>query len=188
MRGAKNTLGRHSSEQVDDPTMLERFAQNGCDQEIASVMAMDMMLAGIDTSSHTVAWTLYQLAANPAVQENLHNEITSILPDKSYKLDSLKLDKMRYLQAALKESFRIMPVVPNTARILGPPVVESMAGYEIDRDCWFVALNQFMSLSEKYFKDPEEFRPGMVVTKYKQIFFSDLTRIIRDFRALRVGH
>ena len=44
-----------------DPTLLELFAKNGCTEEHAIVMAMDMLFAGIDTSSPTVAWTLYQV-------------------------------------------------------------------------------------------------------------------------------
>ena len=31
-------------------------------------MALDMLFAGIDTSSHTIAFALYHLAKNPTVQ------------------------------------------------------------------------------------------------------------------------
>ena len=94
------------------------------------------------------------MAANPVVQEKLHEEIIQLLPDRKTKIN---FEEMPYLRAVLRESLRITPVVPITARILGPGL--SFAGYNIDRKCWFVALNQFMSMSEKHYKDPQEFRP-----------------------------
>ena len=50
-----------------ESTLLELFAENGCNEEHATAMAMDMLFAGIDTSAPTVAWTLYELAKNPKV-------------------------------------------------------------------------------------------------------------------------
>ena len=48
-------------------------------------MALDMMFAGIDTSSHTSAYALYQLAKHPEIQETLYKEIKSELPTKVSK-------------------------------------------------------------------------------------------------------
>ena len=56
-----------SSIKDGNPTLLELFAQNGCTEEHAIAMAMDMLFAGIDTSAPTVAWTLYELAKHPEV-------------------------------------------------------------------------------------------------------------------------
>ena len=45
-------------------------------------MALDMMFAGIDTSSHTSSYAMFQLAKHPEVQEKLYREIKKELPDK----------------------------------------------------------------------------------------------------------
>ena len=82
------------------------------------------------------------------VQDKLHEEIIQLFPDRKTKINFEEMEKMPYLGAVLRESLRITPVVPITARILGPGL--SFAGYNIDRKCWFVALNQFMSMSEKH--------------------------------------
>ena len=42
-------------------TLLEQLAQGGSDEETAVVMALDMLFAGIDTSSHSIGFILYQL-------------------------------------------------------------------------------------------------------------------------------
>ena len=54
----------------------------GCDETTAIVMALDMMFAGIDTSSHTSSYAMFQLAKHPEVQEKLYREIKKELPDK----------------------------------------------------------------------------------------------------------
>merc|ERR1712074_23502 len=96
-----------------------------------------------------------RLATNQRVQDTLYQEIQSVLPDGGL-LDNTKLEKMSYLRAVLRESQRIMPVVPNTGRI---PSDINLGGYNFDRECWFVALHQFMSMSDKFVKDPTEYRP-----------------------------
>ena len=62
--------------------MLELFFERGVDVSTAIVMALDMMFAGVDTSSHTSAFIMYQLAKHPNVQEKLYKEISTELPDK----------------------------------------------------------------------------------------------------------
>ena len=65
-----------------------------------------MMFAGIDTSSHTSAYAMYQLAKNPKVQEKLYSEIRKELPEKDSTLDSKSLDRMPYLRSVVKETLR----------------------------------------------------------------------------------
>ena len=42
-------------------TLLEQLAQKGSDEETAVIMVLDMLFAGIDTSSHSIGFILYQL-------------------------------------------------------------------------------------------------------------------------------
>jgi cytochrome P450 len=58
------------------------YSVRGCDETTAIVMALDMMFAGIDTSSHTSSYAMFQLAKHPEVQEKLYREIKKELPDK----------------------------------------------------------------------------------------------------------
>ena len=65
-----------------DPSMLELFFSRGVDENTAVVMALDMMFAGVDTSSHTSGFLMYQLAKHPNVQERLFQEVKAELPVK----------------------------------------------------------------------------------------------------------
>ena len=83
---AMEDLETRTREEGEDKTLLElfkglsisktrqieivcyEFPERGCDTGTATIMALDMLFAGIDTSSHTIAFALYHLAKNPRVQ------------------------------------------------------------------------------------------------------------------------
>ena len=58
-----------------DPTMIEELLLRGLQPKDVVVMVIDMLMAGIDTTSHTTAFLLYYLARNPRVQERLRQAI-----------------------------------------------------------------------------------------------------------------
>uniref|UniRef100_A0A336M3C6 CSON009018 protein n=1 Tax=Culicoides sonorensis TaxID=179676 RepID=A0A336M3C6_CULSO len=106
---------------------LEKFDENSKgvmkellkkDKDIALVMAFDMLIAGIDTTTSTMKTMLYYLAKNQDKQEKLRTEIRSILPKKTSQLDPIQFKNLPYLRACVKESLRIIPVVLGTARQL----------------------------------------------------------------------
>ena len=164
----------------EDPPMLVLFAERGCDEETAVVMAMDMLFAGIDTSSNTTAFTFYQLAKHPEVQEKLYQEIKSFLPNKDSVLDNAKLEKMSYLRAVLKETLRLHSPAIGTARELEGPL--QLGEYYIDRKCVYFGPNLFMCRSERYFKNALEFRPERWLRDHP------LKEDIHPFLMLPFGH
>lgn len=82
IRKALNDIQAKDPHSDEDPSLLELFFARGCDESTAIVMALDMMFAGIDTSSHTSAYAMYQLAKHPKVQEKLYQEVKAELPTK----------------------------------------------------------------------------------------------------------
>ena len=123
---------------------------------------------------------MYHLATNTRVQDTLFQEIQISLQGQNQSFDNAKLETMSYLRAVLKESQRIMPVVPDTARVLGPDF--NLAGYKFDRECWFLALHQIMSQSEKFVNDPTEYRPERFLRGHS------LKEEIRPFVTMPFGH
>ena len=59
---------------------LMKSPERGCDTGTATIMALDMLFAGIDTSSHTIAFALYHLAKNPRVQVEYKNSRQETIP------------------------------------------------------------------------------------------------------------
>lgn len=87
-------------------------------EDILTVI-LDMLLIGVNTTVHTVAFLLYHLARNPRAQHKLYDEIKSV----SESLDKDKLMGMKYLQACIKESLRLKPPMPVLSRVLTKDIV-----------------------------------------------------------------
>nr|XP_029516216.1 cytochrome P450 27C1-like isoform X1 [Oncorhynchus nerka] len=117
----------------------------------------ELLLGGVDTTSNTLSWALYQLAREAASQDRLYLEIMSVCPGRQQPR-SEDLSRMPYLKAVIKETLRMYPVVPGNGRLT------------VDNDVvvdnyWFPKKTQFhlchyaASHDEGEFVDAECFRP-----------------------------
>lgn len=57
-------------------------------------------------TSTAVASILYQLSQHPEKQENLYDEIRTILPSHDSSVTAQRLEKLSYLKACIKETLR----------------------------------------------------------------------------------
>ncbi|XP_028291175.1 cytochrome P450 isoform X2 [Gouania willdenowi] len=73
----------------------------------------ELLLAGVDTTSNTISWSLYHLATESKIQEQLYQEVISICPGDKLP-DSSDITQMPFLKAIIRETLRLYPVVPET--------------------------------------------------------------------------
>ena len=75
----------------------------------------DMMIAGHETTSHTLAWALFFLAQDRELQERVANEVVGAWgPDGEPEYASLA--SLDLVQAVIKETLRLRPTVPSLMR------------------------------------------------------------------------
>ena len=75
--------------------------------ERMTLMLIGLMSAGIDSTSTTCLWLLYELSRYPDIQEKLYEELLGTLgPEQDVTANKVP----SYLKAALKESQRLYPV------------------------------------------------------------------------------
>ncbi|XP_028157398.1 cytochrome P450 CYP12A2-like [Ostrinia furnacalis] len=127
----------------DEKGVLEKLLD--INEDVALIMASDMLLAGVDTTSNTMTATLYLLANNQERQDKLREEILS------------KSEKRTYLKACLKESLRMMPVVTGNARRSTKDY--TLLGYHIPKGSTITFMHQAMSILEEYYPRPKEYLP-----------------------------
>lgn len=128
--------------------------------------------AGHETSSNALAWTFFLLSQHPQVMEKLRLEIDRILGSAAPTVDQLK--EMPYLDAIVKESLRLMPPAPLSARMVVEPV--ELGGYQLPIGTEVVFSAFHTHRDPKIYKNPYQFIPErwetINPTAYEYIPFS----------------
>ncbi|KAJ8041177.1 Cytochrome P450 27C1 [Holothuria leucospilota] len=120
--------------------------------------ACELLLAGVDTTSNSLAWALYELSRHPEAEERLFDEVDSVMREGPSSTASHKeLAKMPFLKAIMKETLRLYPVVPANNRILEKDVV--IGGYHIPKKTVIGSLQFVMGRDPTIFPEPNKFLP-----------------------------
>jgi cytochrome P450 len=81
------------------------------DQDIAGNV-VTILLAGEDTTAHTMGWTVWLLASRPDVQERLPAEAAAAFGDSPFPAEYEATERLPYTEAVLRESMRLKSVGP----------------------------------------------------------------------------
>lgn len=120
---------------------------------------MGFLLAGFDTVSTLMCFTVHELALNIDVQEKLYAEIEQTF---SGTFDYEALSKMKYLDMVVSESLRKWTPTPGTDRCANKPFnLKIDDGHEVEVGVGQAIIIPTHSLHRdpKYFPDPERFDP-----------------------------
>ncbi|KAJ4720441.1 Cytochrome P450 [Melia azedarach] len=138
----------------------------------------DMIIAGMDTTTISVEWTLAELVKNPRVQLKAQEELDRVIGVNRVMTES-DFPSLPYLQCVVKESLRLHPPTPlmlphraNTAVKIGRYDVPK--GSIVHVNVWAVARDPAV------WKNPLEFRP-------ERFMEEDVDAKGHDFRLLPFG-
>ncbi|AEO69084.1 uncharacterized protein THITE_43879 [Thermothielavioides terrestris NRRL 8126] len=91
------------------------------DEEMV-IEAVDLLVAGSDTTATTLAVALHQLARNQQAHTALENEIRQAKLETAADYDLTSLEQLPYLSACVKEALRFAMAVPGRLpRVVPPP-------------------------------------------------------------------
>nr|ALG05122.1 cytochrome P450 [Sinopodophyllum hexandrum] len=120
-------------------------------------MLSDMFVAGTDTSSSTVEWGMTEILKKPDVYKKVLAELDEVV-GKNRFVEENDIPKLTYLQAAVKEVFRLHPGVP----LLIPRRTNEACdvyGYKVPKHA-IVFVNVWgMARDPKVWPEPCEFKP-----------------------------
>ncbi|XP_069161926.1 probable cytochrome P450 49a1 isoform X2 [Procambarus clarkii] len=146
-----------ASEELDLTLMEALLLKPGLSRKDVVTLILDMLFAGIDTTSHTMTFTLYLLAKHPEVQRRLQEEVDTVLGQHTGPLTYHHLARLSYLKAVIKESMRVIPTTIGMSRNLDNDIV--LSGYLIPKG-WMVLVNaMLMGWDESLFPRAKEFIP-----------------------------
>ncbi|XP_049534811.1 probable cytochrome P450 12a5, mitochondrial isoform X1 [Anopheles darlingi] len=136
-------------------SVLEKLLK--IDKHVAVIMALDMLMAGIDTTSSGSMGMMYCLAKNPDKQSKLRDELRTIMPNKDSPLTAENMRNLPYLRACIKEGLRMFPPVVGNFRATGRNIV--LQGYRIPKDTDVGMGSLVLQHDEKRFTRAKEFLP-----------------------------
>ncbi|XP_011185299.2 probable cytochrome P450 12e1, mitochondrial [Zeugodacus cucurbitae] len=147
--------GKFTSEVGKEKSVLEKLLR--IDRKIAVVMALDMMMGGVDTTSSTLVGILFCIAKNPDKQQKLFEELKNILPNKDSRLTTENMQNLPYLRACIKEGMRYHPIIAGTMRKLPTDVV--LSGYRIPAGTDISISSNLLLRNEKFVEEPNKYIP-----------------------------
>ncbi|XP_038213687.1 cytochrome P450 CYP12A2-like isoform X2 [Zerene cesonia] len=141
----------------DEKSILEKLLD--IDENTAHLMAGDSLFAGVDTVANVMISIFYYLATNIEKQNRLREEIMSGDP------------KQPYLKACIKETLRLIPVVPGNLRKLTKDY--NILGYQVPIDTFAILNHEVLCKQDKHFPRANEFIPERwIVEKTDPLHYS----------------
>ncbi|XP_017465203.1 PREDICTED: probable cytochrome P450 49a1 [Rhagoletis zephyria] len=138
-------------------SIVGRIVRKTGNRKLAAVLAMDLFLVGVDTTSVAISSTIYQLAKNPEKQQKLFEELRNVFPTREAEIDQSALEQIPYLRACIKETLRMYPVVIANGRSLQTDAI--IAGYHIPKGTHVIFPHLVVSNDPAYFPEPKRFVP-----------------------------
>ncbi|XP_017470680.1 PREDICTED: probable cytochrome P450 12a5, mitochondrial [Rhagoletis zephyria] len=138
-----------------EQSVLEKLLK--IDKKVATVMAMDLLMAGVDTTASVAVGALVCLAKNPEKQKKLRQEVLRVLPRKDGDFTIDALDNIPYLRACLKEALRIYPLAIGNIRVLHNDVL--LSGFRVPKGTVVTMISSTALHSEEHFPRPLEYIP-----------------------------
>ncbi|KAK4262676.1 hypothetical protein QN277_028210 [Acacia crassicarpa] len=120
-------------------------------------LSLDLFAAGIDTTTSTLEWGMAELLRNPRVMEKAKAELEEAM-EKGKPVEESDIARLPYLQAVLKETFRLHPAVPFLLPRKAKIDVE-LGGYTIPKGAQALVNVWAIGRDASIWENPEEFMP-----------------------------
>ncbi|XP_047971578.1 cytochrome P450 76T24-like [Salvia hispanica] len=121
----------------------------------------DLIIAGADTTTDSVQWAMSELIRNPEKLTKAKKELRSVIGEKA-QVQENDIPKLPYLNAVIKESFRLHPPGP----FLIPHEAEAdleINGYTIPRGARILVNVWAIGRDPSVWSNPESFEPERFV-------------------------
>lgn len=132
----------------------EETQQGMTDQEITEEL-LSFILAGHETTSHTLSWTWYWLAMNPACYRKVEQELEKIDLDDHPEFS--KMTDLKYTAAAIKEALRLSPTIPVLSRAATEDT--ELGNTKIKKGDMVLICLHTLHRHPKYWDDPLSYQP-----------------------------
>lgn len=130
---------------------------SGFTDEVVVANVLQLLLAGEDTTAHSLAWTLMFLARYPALQARLHAQAQAVLGDHAVCPEYDTVKQLDVFEELALEALRLKPVVA----FLGLEARKdtAIAGVVVPRGARYFFVNRPAQIAEGQFACPHAYKP-----------------------------
>ncbi|XP_026740682.1 cytochrome P450 6B2-like [Trichoplusia ni] len=148
------------------------------DEKFLIAQCVLFFVAGFETSSTALSFTLFELAKNPEKQDKAIEEVDAYLRRHENKLKYECVAEMSYLEACVDEALRLYPV---TGVLLRETSVDYVFpnGLKIEKGLRVHLPLYKLHYNPDYFPDPKEYRP--------ERFYGEEKRNIKPYTYMPFG-
>ena len=138
-----------------DKDMISGLIEAGLDDELIRDQALTMLIAGHDTSTSLLTWTLYLIGRNPEIAARVHSEVDMLPADRPPAFEHV--DRLRFLGQVIDESLRLYPPIHLSNRIAAENI--AFNGYQIPAGSRVMMSIYLTHRDARYWPDPDRFDP-----------------------------
>ncbi|CAL4913549.1 unnamed protein product [Urochloa decumbens] len=123
----------------------------------------DLFSAGSDTSAATVEWAMAELLQNPSSMTKARDELAQVIGSKQ-EVEESDIGQLKYLQAIVKETFRLHPPAP----LLLPRQAETateIGGHTVPKGARVLVNVWAIGQDPELWSEPEKFMPERFLEK-----------------------
>jgi cytochrome P450 len=143
-------------EHLDDPDdMISFLIKAGMSDELIRDQLMTMLIAGHDTSTAMLAWSLYLLGAHPEAQARAREEIDQELNGAAP--NAVNTLQLRYLQQIIDETLRLYPPIHLGSRVAAVDL--EFDGFAIPKETRVLYSIFLTHRHPDYWERPNDFDP-----------------------------
>uniref|UniRef100_A0A2N9H773 Cytochrome P450 n=1 Tax=Fagus sylvatica TaxID=28930 RepID=A0A2N9H773_FAGSY len=121
------------------------------------VLLFDVVVGGADTTTTAVEWVMMELLYHPEVMRKVYEELAEIVGLNNLVEES-HLPKLHYLDAVIKETFRLRPPLPFLLP-RAPSQSTTIGGYYVPKDTRVMLNVWAIHRDPKLWENPLEFQP-----------------------------
>ncbi|KAL8215940.1 hypothetical protein R6Q57_022777 [Mikania cordata] len=125
-------------------------------------LLLDVMIAGTETTATTIEWAMASIIRDHNIMKKVQEELVEVVGPNNMVEES-HLAKLKYLDAFIKETLRMYPVLPFLLK-RSPSKACTIGGYTIPKGCTIILNVWSIHRDAQYWKNPLEFNPERFLT------------------------
>ena len=149
-------IARRRAQHAGGENLVGRLIASGMSDALIRDQLLTMLIAGHDTSTALLTWSLYLLASHPGVLERARAEIDEVLGARAPVEADMR--QMPYLECVIKEALRLYPPIHLGSRVAATDL--DVAGYRIMAGTRVLYSIYLTHRDERFWRSPDVFDPG----------------------------